>query len=93
MLRKDEDGSIHIKKLNKNSIIIKDVTEPQNYCFSEEVIELNGKVPNTDFLRVKFMYCKSLSTDIIQLLSFNEANVWIVLLIRKDEVNIFFFGQ
>lgn len=52
MLRKDEDGSIHIKKLNKNSIIIKDVTEPQNYCFSEEVIELNGKVPNTDFLRI-----------------------------------------
>ena len=74
MLRKDEDGGIHIKKLNKNnSIIIKDVTEPQNYCFSEEVIEQNGKVPNTDFLRVKFMYCKSLSTDIIQLLSFNEA--------------------
>ena len=64
MLRKDEDGGIHIRKLGKNSIIIKDVTQPQNYCFSEEVIEQNGKVPNTDFLKVKIMYCESLSTDI-----------------------------
>lgn len=50
MLRRDEDGGIYIKRLGKNSIIVKDFVQPQNYCFSEELLEHEGHVPDKDFI-------------------------------------------
>lgn len=52
ILRKEEDGGILARQIGKNSCIVKDFKQPQNYCFSEEVIEKEGQIPKDEFMKI-----------------------------------------
>lgn len=52
-MRKDEDRNILSKKVGKNEFVVRDFDAPQNYCFSEEVLENEGQIPHDRFMKVK----------------------------------------
>ncbi|CAC5366464.1 MYO3 [Mytilus coruscus] len=52
ILRKEEEGGILARRIGKISCIVKDFKQPHDYCFSEEVIEKEGKIPIDEFLKI-----------------------------------------
>lgn len=61
-IARDDEGNIYLTKLSKNNVFIKGFTDPEKYCFSQEVGATEGRL---EYDRVKVcldlgMYKRSL---------------------------------